>query len=115
MNINVIYLLKLFTKVSQLDLNNEVKENTDGNYLLHIRDFDIFDEEIIITQEGNWDWDNSRDYDTLMCDLDDRLEEKRQKKIKEEKRKELIAKLTPEEKELLGLYLPEKKWNYTKR
>jgi hypothetical protein len=35
--------------------------------------------------------------------LDEKLEEKEQEKIKAEKRKELIARLSDEEKELLGV------------
>ncbi len=35
--------------------------------------------------------------------LDEQLEEKRQEEIKAEKRKELIARLTDEERELLGV------------
>jgi hypothetical protein len=35
--------------------------------------------------------------------LDEKLEEKRQEKIKEQKRQELLARLTSEEKELLGV------------
>lgn len=35
--------------------------------------------------------------------LDEKLEEEKQKEIKAQKRKELIARLTSEEKELLGL------------
>jgi hypothetical protein len=39
----------------------------------------------------------------MMDVLDEMLEEKRQEEIKEQKRQELIAKLTDEEKELLNL------------
>jgi len=35
--------------------------------------------------------------------LDEKLEEQKQKEIKEQKRQELIARLTDEEKELLNL------------
>jgi hypothetical protein len=39
----------------------------------------------------------------MMDVLDEMLEEKRQEKIKEQKRQELLARLTDEEKELLNL------------
>jgi len=39
----------------------------------------------------------------MMRILDNMLEDKRQKEIKEQKRQELIARLTDEEKELLNL------------
>ena len=39
----------------------------------------------------------------MMDILDEMLEEKEQEKIKAEKRKELIARLTDEERELLGV------------
>jgi len=39
----------------------------------------------------------------MMDILDEMLEKQKQKEIKEQKRQELIAKLTPEERELLNL------------
>jgi hypothetical protein len=63
-----------------------------------------FDETVFINQQGETNWDKRcYSFDYMMDVLDEKLEEKRQEEIKEQKRQELIAKLTPEERELLNL------------
>jgi cytochrome P450 len=106
MTIKTTELLKLFTKAKQLGFSVEVRED-DGDYVIRIYEMfrpEGFDEKVVITQKGESDW-NKGDYsfDAMMDVLDEMLEDKRQEKIKAEKRKELIARLTDEEKELLGL------------
>ena len=107
MTIKATELLKLFTKAEKLELTVKVREDNDGDYVVRI--FAMFspknfDEKVVITQEGESNW-NKGDYpfDTMMNILDEMLEEKKQKEIKEQKRQELIARLTDEEKELLGV------------
>jgi hypothetical protein len=107
MTIKATELLKLFTKAKQLDLSVEVREDKDGDYVIRIFEMfrpENFDENVVITQKGESDW-NKGDYsfDFMMDVLDGALEEKRQEKIKEQKRQELLARLTSEEKELLGV------------
>jgi hypothetical protein len=107
MTIKTTELLKLFTKAKQLDLSVEVREDKDGDYVIRIYEMfrpENFDEKAVITQQGESNW-NKGDYsfDAMMDILDEMLEEKEKEKIKAEKRKELIARLTDEEKELLGL------------
>jgi len=107
MTIKATELLKLFTKAKQLDLSVEVREDKDGDYVIRIYEMfrpENFDKKAIITQQGERNW-NKGDYsfDAMMDILDEMLEEKEKEKIKAEKRKELIARLTDEEKELLGI------------
>jgi len=107
MTIKATELLKLFTKAKQLDLSVEVREDKDGDYVIRIFEMfrpENFDENVVITQKGESDW-NKGDYsfDFMMDVLDGALEEKRQEKIKEQKRQELLARLTDFEKELLGV------------
>ena len=107
MTIKVTELLKLFTKAKQLGFSINVHEDKDGDY--EIRIFELFspenfDEYVVITQEGESDWSKGyQSFDAVMDVLDEKLEEQKQKEIKAQKRKELIARLTDEEKELLNL------------
>jgi hypothetical protein len=107
MSIKATELLKLFTKAKQLDLSVEVREDKEGDYVVRIYEMfrpQNFDEKAVITQRGESDW-NKGDYsfDFMMDVLDNMLEDKRQEEIKEQKRQELLARLTDEEKELLGV------------
>ena len=106
MSIKATELLKLFTKAKQLDLSVEVRED-DGDYVIRIFEMfrpEGFDKTVFITQDGKTNWDRGiYSFDYMMDVLDGMLEEKEQEKIKAEKRKELIARLTDEEKELLGV------------
>jgi hypothetical protein len=107
MTIKATELLKLFTKAKQLGFSINVHEDKDGDYVIRIFELfspENFDEIMFITQKGESNW-NKGEYtiDGMMDVLDEMLEEKRQEEIKEQKRQELIARLTDEEKELLGV------------
>jgi hypothetical protein len=106
MTIKTTELLKLFSKAKQLDLSVEVRED-DGDYVVRIYEMfrsENFDEKVVITQKGESNWNKGcYSFDCMMDVLDEMLEEKRQEEIKEQKRQELIARLTDEEKELLNL------------
>ena len=107
MTIQATELLKLFSKAKQLDLSVEVREDKDGDYVIRI--FAMFspknfDETVVITQKGESNWcKGDYHFDTMMSILDEQLEEKRQEEIKEQKRQELLARLTDFEKDLLGV------------
>jgi len=107
MTIKATELLKLFSKAEKLDLSVAVCEDKDGDYVIRI--FAMFspknfDKKAIITQQGESNWNKGEySFDVMMDILDEMLEEKEQEKIKEQKRKELIARLTDEERELLGV------------
>ena len=107
MTIKTTELLKLFTKAKQLDLSVEVYEDKDDDYVIRIYEMfrsEGFDEKVVITQKGESNWNKGcYSFDCMMDVLDNMLEDKRQEEIKEQKRQELIARLTDEEKELLGV------------
>ena len=107
MTIKATELLKLFSKAKQLDLSVEVREDKDGDYVVRIFEMfrpENFDEKAVITQKGESNWNkDGYSFDAMMDVLDGMLEEKRQEKIKEQKRQELLARLTSEEKDLLGV------------
>ena len=107
MTIKATEFLKLFSKANQLDLSVEVREDKDGDYVVRIFEMfrpEGFDKTVFITQDGKTNWDRGiYSFDYMMDVLDGMLEEKEQEKIKAEKRKELITRLTDEEKELLGV------------
>jgi hypothetical protein len=107
MTIKATELLKLFSKANQLDLSVEVREDKDGDYIVRIYEMfrpENFDENVVITQKGESNWcKGDYHFDTMMSILDEMLEEKRQEEIKEQKRQELLARLTDFEKDLLGV------------
>ena len=106
MTIKATELLKLFSKAKQLDLSVEVRED-DGDYVIRIYEMfhpEGFDETVFINQQGETNWDKRcYSFDYMMDVLDEQLEEKRQEEIKEQKRQELLARLTDFEKDLLGV------------
>ena len=107
MTIKVTELLKLLSKAEKLDLTAGVCEDKDGDYVIRIYEMfrsEGFDEKVVITQNGESNWNKgSYGFDAMMDWFDVMLEEKRQEKIKEQKRQELLARLTDEEKKLLGV------------
>ena len=107
MTIKATELLKLFSKAKQLQLSVEVREDKDGDYVIRIYEMfrpENFDETVFINQQGETNWDKRcYSFDYMMDVLDEHLEEKRQEEIKEQKRQELLARLTDFEKDLLGV------------
>ena len=107
MTIRETELLKLFSKAKQLNLSVEVCEDKDGDYVIRIYEMfrsEGFDEKVVITQNGESNWNKgSYGFDAMMDWFDVMLEEKLLEEIKERKRQELLARLTSEEKELLGV------------
>ena len=109
MTVSTTDLLELLAYAGELDLSIFVREDEDGDYVVKFYELytNNFDERVVINKEGgnDWDWGNGAtcSFEYLMDTFVDMLSKKEQEKIKEEKRKELIAKLTNEEKELLGV------------
>jgi hypothetical protein len=107
MTIKATELLKLFAKADKLQLNVVVREDKDGDYVVRIYEMfrqEGFDEKVVITQKAESDWNKGAySFDTMMDILDEMLEEKLLQEIKDQKRKELIESLTPEQRELLGV------------
>jgi hypothetical protein len=106
MTVSTTDLLDLLAKAGQLDLSIFVRQHEDGDYVLKFYELytNNFDERIVITTEGENDWCVSGcSFECLMDTFVDMLSGKEQEKIKEQKRKEVLNKLTDEELELLGV------------
>ncbi len=106
MTIKATYLLELFARAGQLDLSTFVKQDEDGNYVVKFYELytNNFDETIVITQKGEDDWNKGTcSCEYLMDTFVDMLSEKEQEELKAQKLQELIARLSDEERELLGL------------
>ena len=110
MTVSTTDLLELLAYAGELDLSTFVRQDEDGNYVVKFYELyaNDFNETVVITKECESDWDNSGcSFEYLMDTFVDMLSKKEQEKIKEQKRQEVLAKLTDEELELLGV----KRWN----
>jgi hypothetical protein len=107
-------LLDFLTKAQKLGIIDVTFRQTDEGYAIIMRhdwydDNDWHDQGVFISNVGESSWDSVikgtqfYDFDAMNRILDEKLEVEEQKKIKAQKRKELIARLTDEEKELLGV------------
>jgi hypothetical protein len=107
MTIKTTELLKLLSKANTLGLSVGVCEDKDRDYVIRIFEMfrpENFDDKVFITQKGESNWNKGcYSFDCMMDILDGMLEEKRQEEIKEQKRQELLARLTDFEKDLLGV------------
>jgi hypothetical protein len=112
MIITATQVLEMLTKAGKLGIHYDVY--TDDEEHEHCIQFSVcwyadeFNsyslEKVFITKEDESCYEpQGWEFSTFMMMLDEKLGEQEQKNIKAEKRKELIAKLTNEEKELLGV------------
>lgn len=105
MTIKTTYLLELLAKAGQLNLSIFVKQDEDGNYV--VKFYELYtnnDEVLVINKEGEDDWNKGTcSCEYLMDTFVDMLSKKEQEEIKAQKRKELLARLTDFEKDLLGV------------
>jgi hypothetical protein len=107
--IKTIDLLELLAKAGELDLSIFVKQDEDGDYVLKFYELytNDFEETLVINNESKseeWYWvKGTCSFDYLMDTFVDMLSKKEQGKIRAQKRKELLTRLTDEEKDLLGL------------
>ena len=101
-------ILTLLSKAERLGTTYHIKQQDKG---FKIQIYYIWDKEegyshrsVFITNENeNVRWPGNYLFDDMMGSLDKMLYEQKQKEIKEQKRQELLARLTDEEKELLNL------------
>ena len=105
MTITATQILEMLEKARRLGIHYEVYE--DPEYNSYFIEFAVnwYADEI-----GGWSYekvfvskDNVSDGFTWIDVLNEKLKEKEQKELKEEKRKALIARLTQEERELLEI------------
>ena len=110
MTITATQVLEMLSKAEKLGIHYDIDEDTRG----HIIQFtvgwfadeykDYSYEKVFISKENEKTFNSYYwGFDTWMNMLDEKLEEQEQEKLKAEKRKELIARLSDEEKELLGV------------
>ena len=107
MTIKITDLLDLLAYAGQLDLSIFVREDEDGYYVLKFYELytNDFAETLVINKEGENDWCNGGTcaFDYLMDTFVDMLSNKKEEKLKAQKRQEVLAKLTDEELKLLGI------------
>lgn len=102
-------LLDFLCKLQKLYIRNITFRQTDAGYNIILRndwceDNNPFNKTICFDNEGNSTLDlGDYDFHTMNIILDEKLEEQKQKEIKQQKRRELIARLSDEEKDLLGV------------
>ena len=110
MTILATNILTLLSKAARLGAPYDIKQQDEGfeikiHYAWHKEHKELyFHCSVFITNENESTWDKGDyQFDAMMEFFDERLYEQKQKEIKAQKRKELIARLTDEEKELLDL------------
>ena len=108
MYIGTTELLEFLTKAQELNIFDYFVKTNLGYEIALFNDWqkngNYYQQKVFITKEGESTWDyGDCEFSEMNEILDKMIEEKEQKKIKEQKRKELIARLTDEEKELLGI------------
>jgi hypothetical protein len=110
MTITASQILEMLSKAEKLGIHYKVDEDTRGHTIQftvgwfadEYKDYSY--EKVFISKENEKTFSSSYwGFDTMMNILDEKLEEQEQEKIKEQKRQELIARLSDEERELLGL------------
>ena len=106
MTIKTTDLLELLAYAGELDLSIFVKQDKDGDYVVKFYEpyTNNFAEHTTITTEGENDWCVSGcSFEYLMDTFVGMLKQKEEEKLKAQKRQEVLARLTNEEKELLGV------------
>ena len=108
MTIQATEILKLFSNIKKLGADYNITQHESG-FLIEIYycwyDGDYRWTSLFIANDNESKWTGALAYDfqTMMSILDGELEEQKQRELKAQKRKELISRLTPEERELLNL------------
>ena len=116
MTIRTTDLLELLAYAGELDLSIFVRQDEDGDYVLKFYELytNKFDETLVIygentslpgysTQKCDYAKKATCSFEYLMDTFVDMLSNKKEEKLKAQKRQEVLAKLTDEEKELLGV------------
>ena len=103
-------LLNFLRKAQKLSPSGATFRQTDEGYKITLYldwhdDGNNYKQSIFIDNKGESSWNNGGDYDFYTMDniLDEMLVKQQEKEIKAQKRQELIARLTDEEKDLLGV------------
>ena len=110
MTIKTTDLLDLLAYAGELNLSFFVEKDKDGDYIVKFYEpyTNKFDETLFISYERrSEEWygvgKGTCSFRHLMDTFVDMLKQKEEEKLKAQKRQELLARLTNEEKELLGV------------
>lgn len=102
-------LLDFLTKAQRVSTGGASFRQNDEGYTIVLHcdwhdDGHYSRQTVFINNENESTWEKGDyDFDTMNNILDEMVEREKQKEIKEQKRKELIESLTPEQRELLGV------------
>lgn len=108
MYIGTTELFEFLNKAQELNIFDYFGKTSLGYEIVLFNDWqnngNYYQKRVFITKKGKSIWEyGDCEFSEMNDILDKMLEEKEQKEIKKQKRKELIARLTDEEKELLGI------------
>ena len=112
MTITATQVLEMLAKARQLGIHYDVYDAEEYGHFIQFEvdwygdEFCSYTYEKVFVNHSNengWDSSSGWDFLTWMSMLDEKLEEQKQEELKKQKRKELIDRLTPEEKELLDV------------
>lgn len=103
-------LLEFLIKAQKLSPSGVTIKQTDEGFKITLYcdwhdDNNFYNQSIFVDYKGESTWNNGGDYDfySMDCILDGLLRKEAEKEIKAQKRKELIARMSDEDKEILGL------------
>jgi hypothetical protein len=110
MTITATQILEMLAKAQKLGIHYDVYDSEEHGHFIQFEvdwfsdEYESYSYEKVFSNLTNESYGfDGWDFLTWMNMLDEKLEEKRQEKIKEQKRQELLARLTDFEKELLGV------------
>ena len=101
-------ILEFLFKAQQLNMHPNLKQ-TDKGYVIELYynwhdNVEFYIESTFISNQGTSTWEDcDYEFETMNAYVDKELDRLKSEEIKKQKRNELIARLTDEEKELLGL------------
>ncbi len=107
MTLTATDLLELQYKVSKLDGRVVVDKNEEGYYVnvtYYDREYGTDTVSTFVTNENESDhYKGTYNYETMLHVLNEAVEKEEKERLKEQKRQELLDRLTDEERELLGI------------
>jgi hypothetical protein len=110
MTVSTTDLLELLAYAGELDLSIFAKKDKDGDYVVKFYELytNNFEERVVINKEGiscgmGGGEGGNQSFNDMVSILNGMLKQKEEEKLKEQKRQEVLNRLTDEELELLGV------------
>lgn len=105
--IGATQVLSMLSKATTLGIPYDIREKEGGEFCI---EFVVgwYDnkrctyEKVFVTKGDESTWDKGWEFGVFMKQLDEKLEERNQERIREERRKEILGRLSAEEREILG-------------